>query len=77
MQCMSVIVRGLAANHFTIYCKGSPEKIVSACRPDSVPSDFKSTLDLYAEKGYRIIALSKRDFDPSLSYRQVLKKYLN
>ena len=66
---MSVIVRGLCSSHFTVYCKGSPEKIVSVCRHETVPDDFKMTLDFYAEKGYRIIALAKKDLDSSLSYR--------
>lgn len=42
---MSVIARGVSASHFTVYCKGSPEKIKSLALPETLPDDFESTLD--------------------------------
>ena len=44
-QCMSVVVRGVGASHFTVYCKGSPEKIKSIALPETLPVDFDVTLD--------------------------------
>lgn len=44
-QCMSVIVRKLHSDHFTVFCKGSPEKIGALSRPASVPRDFDRVLE--------------------------------
>ena len=44
-QCMSVVVRGVGETHFTVFCKGSPEKIKSISIPESMPVDFDLTLD--------------------------------
>jgi hypothetical protein len=42
---MSVIVRGVGESHFTVFCKGSPEKIKSISLPETLPVDFDETLD--------------------------------
>ena len=33
VQCMSVVVRVLGADHMDVYVKGAPEKVASLCRP--------------------------------------------
>jgi len=35
LQRMSVIVRVLNTNHFTLFCKGSPEKIAEMAKPET------------------------------------------
>ena len=42
---MSVVVRGVGETHFTVFCKGSPEKIKSISLPETLPVDFDDTLD--------------------------------
>ena len=44
-QCMSVVVRKMEDDHFTVFCKGSPEKIIRLARPESVPRDFDRVLE--------------------------------
>ena len=43
-QCMSVIVRGLDDPNFTIFVKGSPEKISSLSKVETIPENFQKTL---------------------------------
>lgn len=35
VQCMSVIVRQLGADHMDVFVKGAPEKIAARCLPDT------------------------------------------
>ncbi|XP_014236851.1 cation-transporting ATPase 13A2 isoform X1 [Trichogramma pretiosum] len=58
LQRMSVITRTLGADHYDLYCKGSPEMILSLSKPESVPHDFNSVLQEYTSEGYRVIALA-------------------
>lgn len=95
---MSVVVRMVRASHFTIFCKGSPEKIKSISKPETLPVDFETTLvrlvrisnttikhnklfsenvwktcflSRYTERGYRVIALAKRDLQENMNYRKI------
>lgn len=55
-QCMTVLVKqekNLYANS-----KGSPEAIKCLCTNDSLPSDYDKVVRVYAEKGYRVLALA-------------------
>ncbi|XP_015595674.1 probable cation-transporting ATPase 13A3 isoform X2 [Cephus cinctus] len=70
LQRMSVITRTLGANHYELYCKGSPEMILSLSKPESIPSDFASVLQEYTSEGYRVIALTHRSLN-RLSYAKV------
>lgn len=63
LQRMSVITRTLNSDQFEIFCKGSPEMIMSLSKPETVPKDILSTLKMYTEKGYRIIALGNRQIN--------------
>lgn len=71
LQRMSVVTRRLLAEHFHVYCKGSPEMIETMCRPESVPTDFHATLEEYAQQGYRIIALAHKQLDKKITYAKV------
>lgn len=71
LQRMSVITRRLAADHFTVYCKGSPEMIYTLCNPGSIPSDFHQKLDIYAQQGYRVISLAYKILDKKLTYPKI------
>ncbi|CAK80951.1 unnamed protein product (macronuclear) [Paramecium tetraurelia] len=54
LQRMSVIV----SDH-KLFCKGSPEMIQTICQ--KVPENYKTILNRYASKGYRVIALAYRE----------------
>ena len=60
LQRMSVIAKNTNEEYFKIFCKGSPEKLKKLCLTETIPSNFNKTLDLYAAKGYRILALACR-----------------
>ncbi|XP_033230085.1 probable cation-transporting ATPase 13A3 isoform X2 [Belonocnema kinseyi] len=70
LQRMSVITRTLGANHYDLYCKGSPEMIFSLSKPESIPPDFNSVLQEYTSEGYRVIALAHRSLN-RLTYAKV------
>ncbi|CAJ0609671.1 unnamed protein product [Cylicocyclus nassatus] len=66
LQRMSVIVsnpRDDSAHDMTLYCKGSPEMILSLCDPATVPSNYTNQVDLYAQHGYRLISIAKRKLE--------------
>ncbi|XP_059609643.1 polyamine-transporting ATPase 13A3 isoform X2 [Phlebotomus argentipes] len=71
LQRMSVVARGLTDTHFTAYCKGSPEMIHTLCLPASVPRDFHAKLDIFAQQGYRIIAVAFKALDKKISYARL------
>ncbi|PNF39528.1 hypothetical protein B7P43_G11110 [Cryptotermes secundus] len=60
LQRMSVVTRELGSQDFVLYCKGSPEMVVSLSRPETVPEELNVTLQTYTEQGYRVIALGRR-----------------
>lgn len=53
---MSTIVKKLNQKDFLLFVKGSPEKIFELCVKESIPESFHTTLDFYAQKGFRILA---------------------
>lgn len=71
LQRMSVVTRRLCDQHFNVYCKGSPEMISSLCRPDTVPRDFHQNLDIYAQQGYRVIAVAYKPLAPKVNYTKI------
>jgi magnesium-transporting ATPase (P-type) len=60
---MSVIVKNQHTNQYLAYVKGSPEKIASLCNQSSLPSDYLQTLEIYTQKGYRVIALARKQLE--------------
>lgn len=71
LQRMSVITRRLCDQHFNVYCKGSPEMISTLCRPDTIPIDFHQILDIYAQQGYRIIAVAYKPLAAKVNYPKI------
>ena len=58
LQRMSVIGKEKNEDCFKIYCKGSPEKLKNLCINETIPENFDETLNFYAAKGYRILAMA-------------------
>ncbi|CAJ0952620.1 unnamed protein product, partial [Mesorhabditis belari] len=46
-----------------LYVKGSPEIVHSLCDPKTVPVDFQRIVNSYTQRGYRLIAVARRDLD--------------
>ncbi|XP_055335607.1 polyamine-transporting ATPase 13A2-like [Paramacrobiotus metropolitanus] len=71
LQRMSVITRDPNEDHFRLYVKGAPEKIVALSKPTTIPANFHKVLHFYAHQGYRVIAMGYRDLDYRLAYHQL------
>jgi cation-transporting ATPase 13A2 len=69
---MSVIVKNQHANQYLAYVKGSPEKIASLCNQSSLPADYLQTLEIYTQKGYRVIALARKQLG-NFTFMQIQK----
>lgn len=74
LQRMSVIVRALNTDHFTMYCKGSPEKIAEMAKPETLPNDFQSVLTKFTREGYRVIAVATKRLDLTLVKAQRIER---
>ncbi|XP_046399059.1 polyamine-transporting ATPase 13A3-like [Ischnura elegans] len=73
LQRMSVITRTLGSRNFDIYCKGSPEMLMSLSKPESIPATMTSVLASYTRKGFRVLALAYRSLPPSITVEQIEK----
>lgn len=61
MQRMTVITKMInELDTFYIYTKGSPEKVSSLCKPETIPTNFNAILNHYTSKGFRVMAISGR-----------------
>ena len=58
LQRMSVITKNVNENFYKVFCKGSPEKLRELCLPETIPETFNDTLNKYAIKGFRILAMA-------------------
>ncbi|CAJ0962104.1 unnamed protein product, partial [Mesorhabditis belari] len=68
LQRMSVIVgspNAVSDHQMIIYCKGSPEMIVSLCNKETVPADYLDIVNKYAQHGYRLISVACRTLEMS------------
>lgn len=68
LQRMSVIARTLGSDHFDLYAKGAPEKILMLSKPETIPDNFHDKLMLYTQHGYRVLALAWRPLPGKLKY---------
>lgn len=48
--------------------------IASLCRPETVPANYQHFIDNYAQHGYRLIAVAKRELDLSYVKAQKVKR---
>ncbi|KAJ1355301.1 hypothetical protein KIN20_012642 [Parelaphostrongylus tenuis] len=74
LQRMSVIVsnpRDSSSHDMTLFCKGSPEMIISLCDPSTVPENYPEYVDQYTQNGYRVIAVAQKGLD--LNYAKASK----
>ncbi|XP_052745334.1 polyamine-transporting ATPase 13A3 isoform X1 [Bicyclus anynana] len=74
LQRSSVAVRLLGEDVVRVYCKGAPEMLRTLCRPDTVPTNLNEVLSSYAEKGYRVIAMSTRIMEVTFKQLQKMKR---
>ncbi|KAG8444429.1 hypothetical protein GDO86_009566, partial [Hymenochirus boettgeri] len=66
LQRMSVITHVVDEQRLTVFMKGAPEKVVSFCNIETVPSDFENTLSYYTAQGFRVIGLAYKYFIPKV-----------
>ncbi|CAL4078902.1 unnamed protein product, partial [Meganyctiphanes norvegica] len=72
-QRMTVVVRRRESTNFDLYIKGAPEKIASFCKPETVPSMWKSAVDWYTKQGVRVIAVAWKPLSNKLTIEQMEK----
>ena len=51
---MSVVVKGVGESNFSVFCKGSPEKIKSISLPETLPANFDTALNRYFSLNVRL-----------------------
>ncbi|KRW98967.1 P-type ATPase, cytoplasmic domain N [Pseudocohnilembus persalinus] len=67
---MSVLVEDQNMEQF-IFCKGSPEKIISISNQKSVPQNFDKILNELSLKGFRIIGMGYKKIDNQLGKDEI------
>lgn len=60
---MSVVVRSVTDETYSVLVKGSPEIIAELCHPDSLPADFHEVLTGLTRQGLRVIAFARKAVD--------------
>uniref|UniRef100_A0A0A9XPD4 Cation-transporting ATPase n=2 Tax=Lygus hesperus TaxID=30085 RepID=A0A0A9XPD4_LYGHE len=71
LQRMSVVVRR-TNGEMLMFCKGSPETIISLSQPMTVPEGMMKRLKEYTAQGYRVIAMAWKPV-PATSYHHIVK----
>ncbi|CAH0731621.1 unnamed protein product, partial [Brenthis ino] len=74
LQRASVAVRLLGEDVVRVYCKGAPETLRTLCKPHTVPANLNEILSSYAEKGYRVIAMSTRIMEATFKQLQKMDR---
>ncbi|KRT85040.1 hydrolase, partial [Oryctes borbonicus] len=60
LQRMSVIVQASDSDSLDVYCKGSPEVIMSLSKKETIPNDILARICEYTVQGYRVIAVGAK-----------------
>ena len=68
---MTVIAKKKGAPHFDVFVKGAPEKVASLCKPETIPTDFASVLQIYTKQGLRVIAAATKSLNANARWREV------
>ena len=71
LQRMSVVTKGLVDDEMIVYCKGSPEMILSLSKEKTIPFNFQSELDSYTQEGLRVIAFGWKSFGAGRNWHNI------
>ncbi|XP_068185637.1 polyamine-transporting ATPase 13A2 isoform X2 [Antennarius striatus] len=71
---MSVVTVTQGGRSALAFIKGSPEKVASLCRAESVPSQFSSYLNSFSKEGLRVLALAFRPLDGDTDLTTIQRK---
>ncbi|CAJ0950238.1 unnamed protein product, partial [Mesorhabditis belari] len=77
LQRMSVIINNPheeTGKRMVLYSKGSPEMILSLCDKSTIPSDYLDVVNQYAQHGYRLISVAKRELNLSFAKAQKIPR---
>ncbi|XP_055351131.1 polyamine-transporting ATPase 13A3-like isoform X2 [Paramacrobiotus metropolitanus] len=58
LQRMSTVIRRVKDEEFSYLMKGSPEKVITLCLPDTVPDNYFEQLESFTRHGDRVLALA-------------------
>ena len=68
---MTVVVKKKGAPHFEVFVKGAPEKVASLCKPETLPSDFTSVLQIHTKQGLRVIAAATKSLNANARWSEI------
>lgn len=63
-QRMSVVCKDSVSGKCRVYAKGSPEAMLTAMNPSSVPKNYQEVLKEYASHGFRVLAIASKSLEP-------------